>query len=400
MVDCEGKTGCKVFTCCVEIRAIALFEALGAFDRIYHASKILYSPSVSTQESIQSTSRSGGFSSTTPRQKTRTAFGPPWGSRETCERSLGVYTSAVHALRTINLLLPNPHSESVYDIHPHPSIQSLLQFSSLPEMLRDLFRSVSIHEVTLKGDLYHEALQILKRFVTSELYVGILSEGREKESSPGIAESLWGTADIKWAMVPADSSSVSDSTPYSAGSRPSGGADEQASVGVEGEVSKTPLVYEHFKKLALQCETFFALSLENPYNPGPLKNDRNAAEVETTLTSTLCLDVLMARDDIAKAIEARADDAAPTLKEKIVDQTLLLEEIYRNDCERLAFSHVDLSSDGTYGDHFSKAILADTTFAPRDPKKRLHLLKELSVLATGLPPGIWVRVDETRNDVV
>ncbi|KAJ8508783.1 hypothetical protein ONZ45_g8975 [Pleurotus djamor] len=30
----------------------------------------------------------------------------------------------------------------------------------------------------------------------------------------------------------------------------------------------------------------------------------------------------------------------------------------------------------------------------------MHLVKELAVMATSLPPGIWVRVDETRNDVL
>ena len=31
---------------------------------------------------------------------------------------------------------------------------------------------------------------------------------------------------------------------------------------------------------------------------------------------------------------------------------------------------------------------------------RPHLVKELAVTATSLPPGVWVRVDEVRNDAM
>ncbi len=44
--------------------------------------------------------------------------------------------------------------------------------------------------------------------------------------------------------------------------------------------------------------------------------------------------------------------------------------------------------------------LARTANATRNPKDRLHLVKELAVMATSLPPGVWVRVDEVRNDAM
>ena len=36
----------------------------------------------------------------------------------------------------------------------------------------------------------------------------------------------------------------------------------------------------------------------------------------------------------------------------------------------------------------------------RAPAARLRLLKELAVMATSLPLGVWVRADEVRNDAL
>ena len=44
--------------------------------------------------------------------------------------------------------------------------------------------------------------------------------------------------------------------------------------------------------------------------------------------------------------------------------------------------------------------LEQTANATRNPKDRLHLVKELAVMATSLAPGVWVRVDEVRNDAM
>jgi baculoviral IAP repeat-containing protein 6 len=89
------------------------------------------------------------------------------------------------------------------------------------------------------------------------------------------------------------------------------------------------------------------------------------------------------------------------------DPALDMEKAYSNDCERLAFQYVDtLSNRGIrgfgldYANYNFVSQLKQTASATRNPKDRLHLIKELAVMATCLPPGVWVRVDEVRNDAM
>jgi baculoviral IAP repeat-containing protein 6 len=44
--------------------------------------------------------------------------------------------------------------------------------------------------------------------------------------------------------------------------------------------------------------------------------------------------------------------------------------------------------------------ISATVNSRRGHNSFVHLVKELAVLSTSLPPGIWMRVDETRIDVI
>ena len=83
-----------------------------------------------------------------------------------------------------------------------------------------------------------------------------------------------------------------------------------------------------------------------------------------------------------------------------------MERKYALECERLAFKYATLSQpskNGTgldYPGYTYAQELRKTADATRNPKDRLHLVKELAVMATSLPPGVWVRVDEVRNDAM
>ena len=54
----------------------------------------------------------------------------------------------------------------------------------------------------------------------------------------------------------------------------------------------------------------------------------------------------------------------------------------------------------SYADYNFTTTLEQTQDRTRNAKDRLHLIKELAVMATSLPPGVWVRVDEIRNDAM
>lgn len=191
----------------------------------------------------------------------------------------------------------------------------------------------------------------------------------------------------------------------------------------DAPVSAPPL-YAHFKKLTKQCETFLA-GASSMLESGAGGDGGEVAETAVKATS-LCGDIIAARDDIERAMTIMGKEPAAILtgpqpfgedeesstgkgksngKGKGRDPAIDLERTYAQECERLAFKYMTLShvsNKGTvnYSMYNYAANLKKTANATRNPKDRLHLVKELAVTATSLPPGVWVRVDEVRNDAM
>lgn len=141
---------------------------------------------------------------------------------------------------------------------------------------------------------------------------------------------------------------------------------------------------------------------------------------ELVQATSICGDIIAARDDLDRTIVALGgspvceghprflyETGKKISKGKDRDPAVDMEKTYSTECERLAFKHVDtLSGDGRqgFGDNYSHynyaSMLHQTASATRNPKDRLHLIKELAAMATCLPPGVWVRVDEVRHDAM
>lgn len=179
----------------------------------------------------------------------------------------------------------------------------------------------------------------------------------------------------------------------------------------QGRSINVPPLYTHFQKLTKQSETFLA-------GASHMLEHANSADDEDTenmvKATSLCGDIIAARDDIERAMVVMGKDPenlyspdpehASSLSEgrkgKNIDSKMELERKYNQACERLAFKYV-LPLDGSIfeGFHYTREI-KQTENATRNPKDRLHLIKELATTATSLPPGIWVRPHEVRNDVM
>lgn len=172
-------------------------------------------------------------------------------------------------------------------------------------------------------------------------------------------------------------------------------------------------MYTYFQKLTRQCEAFLAGAsrmLEGEEAP--------ADEVESIIKSTsLCGEIIAARDDLERAMRALGRDPSavqeapasltkkPDVKSrgkgKDPDTAADLERQYARECERLAFQHILFPEDGGRYTTFNYSNdVQSTARSTRNPKDRLHLIKELAVMATSLPLGVWVRVDEVRNDAL
>lgn len=410
-VFCMGKDKtCVIRSCCAEGRAIAVFEALGELDRQYIKERSTSHSRVMAAEkrnkSMRSASNSVGPGGTGyGTGHSLTSMGATRGKRKLKDQSTmsnaPIFDWLVAGLTTLTSLLPEPYAENakVYDMLPHASIGHLISVSYLPEILSTLLRNDSVTDWVERSDTYHAMIVLLRRMVDCELTVECLIQQRwEKSKSCGLEEWMWGDGEITWEME----------------------------INKHGQRSSTfardPPLYDNFKRLNKQCEAFLAGASQMMAD-----GDRNDEDIEEIVQATsLCGDITSARDDIERAVVAlgrlpsnytdsndilenhsKVDMRRTKGKGKSRDPAVDMEKDYALECERLAFRHVDtLSDDGQNGFGRDYAYynyagqLKQTASATRNPKDRLHLIKELAVMATCLPPGVWVRVDEVRHDAI
>lgn len=241
----------------------------------------------------------------------------------------------------------------------------------------------------------------------------LIDQRDEVKQSCGIEEYLWGDGEITFNIHPTTQ-----------------------------KPTVAPPLFSYFKKLTKQCETFLAGASQ--MFEGDNAQDAGEELEGIVQATSLCGDMLAARDDIERAMKVMGQDpekvaswvppeipdehsdaepnGSPSSrrsgrnkskdkdkastssrkadKGKQRDPNIDIDRAYRLRCEQLSFSYVDLP-DITQSKEFHYAnLVKQTASATRIPKNRVHFLKELAVMATSLPPGIWVRVDETRTDAM
>jgi baculoviral IAP repeat-containing protein 6 len=292
-----------------------------------------------------------------------------------------------HSLKVLIDLLPAPYCDSprTFDMLPHPSIGHLISLSQMPNVLGSLLRNDSVTDWISRKETYNTMLSLLRRMADCELTIRCLIGQRcETVTSCGIQEWMWQTGDIVWSE---DSS---------------------------GQLVVNPPLYTYFKKLTRQSESFLAGAMSM------LGEEQDQTEFEETIiqAASLCGDIIAARDDLERAINILGESPStlpmepetqvkrhysPTKKSRNGKATALAIEfdtVYAEACERLAFEYVSLADGTSYASYNYARELETSQTSTRLPQNRLHLLKELATTSTSLPPGIWVRVDEVRNDAM
>lgn len=428
---CDGppsNASCPVLNCCAEVRALAVFETLGAFDRL-----VLYERETAASRARKFSKSTGDAGSVGPGG---TGYATGYGvfAHEMLQQSQPqaqqqntsvVNSSEDHtahsdritccALETLIKLLPAPYSADpqTYDFLPHPSLGPLLALSQLTEVLSSLLRNDSISDWGNRSGTYQTVLSLLRRMADSEVTLRRLVEKKwEVKQSCSIDEWMWEKGEIIW---------------------------ERKGKGGEGAIVRGVPLYHHFQKLTRQCEAFLSGALQMMENSAEDDAEVDEAMMQTT---SLCGDIIAARDDIQRTMAALGSEAEvdevpepePIVETPDVDvdkprkkvkgkgkakakgkakttiateDTHKVDQEYAQSCERLAFKYVrlaDSEDNGRSGLKYSSfnfnAALSSSSSETRIPKDRMHLVKELAVMATSLPPGIWVRVDEVRNDVM
>jgi hypothetical protein len=414
-VSCKGaakNSKCAVMNCCAEGRAIAIFETLGGFDRQYiseratsHSRALValaemksninhsvgpggtgYSTSYGTIGSVGA-GHHGSNSATTSTNRGRGRASKNNKAKTATRGQLVIRWEevVVRVLNTLTELLPSPYAESAhaFDLLPHGSIGALLSLSKMPELLGDLLRNDSVTDWIARGETYHAMVSLLRRMADCELTVQVLIGQRwEMAKSPGLESWMWGEEDIEW---------VKDK---------------------DGLIERGPPLYEHFQKLTRQCEAF----LSGASRIMDATDDASEGVEETMMQGvSLCGDIIAAKGNIERVMsilgvgsssDASISDVSDNNKGKgkHKDPSIELEKVYSMACEELAFKHVMLGVETgkklDYPNYNFASTINQTQDRTRHAKDRLHLIKELAVTATSLPPGVWVRVDEIRNDAM
>ncbi|KAJ7201312.1 hypothetical protein GGX14DRAFT_524435 [Mycena pura] len=391
-ISCKGtNTKCTIGNCCAGVRALAIFECLGGFDRLFlgeRATAESRARELSKQNQSKGTSVGpggtgygtdgrGSYSHTRGRSRGRTVQ-----SSKLTKVAAKWDELVAKALKTLTQLLPSPYADAAleYDLLPHASVGYLLSLSQIPELLGSFLRNDSVTDWTARSDVYYAMIALLRRMADCELTVEVLIEQRfcmDKNSVPGLEEWMWGNGEISWEK------------------------DKR------GRFERAPPLYDYFKKLTKQSEAFLA-GARHLMESGDGDGDMD----ETLQAVSLCGDIIAARDDMERAmsvlgrglgfgIDAPGPSASPAQttgkgKGKHRDHAVDMEKDYSTACEALAFRHIEMD----YSQYNYNNQLKQTESSIRAPKNRLHLVKELATMATSLPPGIFVRVDEVRNDAI
>jgi hypothetical protein len=278
--------------------------------------------------------------------------------------------------RTLSLLtslLPSPEAPgcALHDLLPHPSILPLLALSQLPILLGTLLRNDNLGDWLERSNVYRAMLDLLRKMAETELGMGVLvrtlPERKAKSRDVSLGQWMWEDKSIKWE---------------------------------EGQATGGKPLVVHFRKLTRQCETF-------------LKGiERMAADKHTdadlTAAKQLCVTILAASEDVEHGMDVLRrvfhQVSSPTAenthgsssKGKGKDPATIA-AAYTESHNRHSFAHVNMHPYNSY--HFAGAVQSSQG-GTRRPADRLRMVKELGVMSTSLPEGIWVRVDEVRFDVL
>ncbi|KAF8807941.1 hypothetical protein BYT27DRAFT_7242326 [Phlegmacium glaucopus] len=396
-VTCKGPSknnNCAMTQCCAESRAIAIFEVLGAFDRQFLGERAIANSRALATVASAPKGNSVGPGGTGYGTDGHTAYKRSGSKADATTDKPNASASrwekmAVHALATLTELLPAPYTDNpqVYDMLPHASIGHLLSLSQIPVLLADLLRNDSVIDWISRKEIYNAMLSLLRRMADSELTIQCLIRQRwEMDKSCDLENWMWEDGEITWNKT------------------------------IKGDIEVAPPLYSHFKKLTKQSEAFLGGAMQ------VLGGEGEDGDVEDTMIqgASLCGDIIAARDALGRAITLLGlsssnleTDNRATQEARLSDKGkgkggfINIDKVYVDACEQLAFRHVSLweassKSDAglSYINHNYAHQLAQTQNATRLPKSRLHLVKELAVTATSLPVGVWVRVDDVRNDAI
>lgn len=355
--DCQANPeGCSNITHCPNSRAILLFRLLSSLDHFYiteRSQEKFRAQERERQSKPQSSgtgfgsNRYGGsllihryhsiFPQTDPSQKLQSA------SRQRDEQ---LYT----LFRGIGWILRNSSE---------PGLLNLMRISLLGQATEELLRNDSISDCSERAELYSIFLTALEAIATNPHLAEFYTSPRDQiESTDGLARIISGQGQV--FKVKKDRSLGNGSN----------------------EDDKAPPLLDLMENLEKQAETFYKTAGKAAMNSA----DRNAIN-----SVNLCRSIIAVRQLLqATARKTGRLQSASNLPQKSGGM-----DSYRHACAEVAYDEFPPSIPTPFG--FSQRA---QSLKSVNPRRTITLAKELSTMATSLPPGIFVRSAPNRPDCI
>ncbi|KAM0752718.1 hypothetical protein T439DRAFT_323329 [Meredithblackwellia eburnea MCA 4105] len=343
------------------------------------------------------------------------------------------------ALDIIHSLLPQPNSmnTAIYDFLPHAILSPLLQLSTLPDQVASLLRNDSVSEWTRRSKLYFGMLALLARLGESEgTLVELYGDRWEKKYSNGLGEWVEGKGDICWERKSAPAV-VTDVKGKGKGKKRKSDADTEGQPNEDGEVILAPSLYTLLRRLVTQAEAFRKAATTGSFDGTDGDAELIGLCGDISTAGERCKGMLEVWEGMKKRAagemdggeerkeEAEEEDQKEKGKGKgktgkgkgkgkaVVEAPVRTysDQDYTTACRALAYDSIDLSTPTSSSDpsssngrsfptHYYSTSINQSASSNRPHGGFVHLAKELAVLSTSLPPGIFLRVDEARIDVI
>jgi ubiquitin-protein ligase len=250
-----------------------------------------------------------------------------------------------------------------------PDLLVLMNASLLAQAIEELLRNDSISDCSERAQMYVSFFSALQAIATNRHLVGFYTSERDGvEKTDGLERIIGGHGQV------GQQTNANESGWERRGQSRCGGGD------------KSPSLLQLTDTLVTQADTFCKTA-------GKISGGLNIADANVSTSLQLCkviIDVQHNMQSTASHAFQQGTVTAPVQKE------LSGTEAYRLACSKLAYDEIPTyATDARFG--YQQLASAAVSVNPR---RTITLAKELSTMATSLPPGIFVRNIPNRPDCI
>lgn len=289
-------------------------------------------------------------------------------------------------------LLPRPSWDSLFDLAPPPLLKVMLRTSMLVEKSEELLRNDSVQDISVHSEMYITFVRLLQRICAcSETEFLVMERRRKKLHTLGllrIAQSL---------PIPNDLPGFGPKTR----GKIAAAAEERrrAEVLIYEENSDRKTLVEVSTNLCTQAKFFLK---------GAEKSEGAEFDgIEATKILGICLEIVGIKEEFEKLASRAAHSDGGSSSEGIFDVKVkhhaspaftgkkpIPPQLGFKYHSQIAFEYTE----NVLKTHHYKAQAGNLKQSPRG--RVLHLTRELATMSTSLPQGIFVRVEDSRPDVL